>query len=116
MSSRSDAVYLLDMLDSINAIEQFVVSFDNDTFVRDRKTYSATLRELEVIGEAGGKISDDLKSRHPEIDWRTLKDFRNVLAHEYFGVNSEIVWDVVVNKLPVLKGLLAAVVREEEKG
>lgn len=115
MSSRSDVVYLYDMLDSISAIEQFVAGFDYDMFVTDRKTYSATLRELEIIGEAGGNVSDEVKTRHAEIDWRTLKDFRNVLAHEYFGVNSEIVWDVVMNKLPVLKGLLEIMVREEEK-
>lgn len=116
MSSRSDVVYLYDMLDSISAIAQFVAGIDYDLFVNDRKTYSATLRELEIIGEAGGKVSDETKARHSEIDWRTLKDFRNVLAHEYFGVNPEIVWDVVVNKLPGLKGLLEAMVREEETG
>ena len=115
MSSRSDVVYLYDMLDSISAIEQFVDGFDYDSFVSDRKTYSATLRELEIIGEAGGKLSDEVKTRHSKIDWRTLKDFRNVLAHEYFGVNSEIVWDVVVHKLPVLKGLLEIMARDEEK-
>ena len=113
MSSRSDSVYLNDMFDSINAIEQFIAGLDYEKFVNDRKTYSATLRELEIIGEAGGKVSDDFKTRHPEIDWRTLKDFRNVLAHEYFGVNSEIIWDVVISKLPVLKGLLEVIVREE---
>jgi uncharacterized protein with HEPN domain len=101
------------MLDSINAIEQFIAGLDYEKFVNDRKTYSATLRELEIIGEAGGKVSDNFKVRHPEIDWRTLKDFRNVLAHEYFGVNSEIIWDVVVSKLPVLKGLLEVIVQEE---
>jgi len=47
---------------------------------------------LEVIGEASGKISETLKAQHPEIDWRTVKDFRNVLAHEYFNINSEILW------------------------
>jgi uncharacterized protein with HEPN domain len=92
MFSRDNVVYLQDMLESIQAIESFVAGFYYDSFVRDRKTYSATLRELEVIGEAGGKISDDIKANHPEIDWRTLKDFRNILAHEYFGVNSNIVW------------------------
>ena len=112
MSERSDLVYLSDMLDSIGAIEEFVAGLDFSAFTTDRKTYSATLRELEIIGEAAGKVSDDCKTRNPAIDWRTLKDFRNVLAHEYFGVNSEIVWDVVVNKLPVLKKLLEGFVRE----
>ena len=91
MSERSDLVYMHDMLDSIGAIEQFVSGLNYADFVNDRKTYSATLRELEIVGEAAGKISDDCKTRNPGIDWRTLKDFRNVLAHEYFGVNAEIV-------------------------
>ena len=116
MSERSDLVYLSDMLDSIGAIEQFVAGLDFSAFVGDRKTYSATLRELEIIGEAAGKVSDEFKTRNLAIDWRTLKDFRNVLAHEYFGVNSEIVWDVVVNKLPVLKGLLEGIMGVGKKG
>lgn len=111
MSSRTDAVYLQDMLESIDAINAFVSGFNYDAFVGDRKTYSATLRELEIIGEACGRISDPVKCSHPDIDWRTIKDFRNVLAHEYFGVNSEIVWDVVVNKLPGLKSSLENVLR-----
>ena len=60
MSSRTDLVYLQDMLESIEAIELFVAGLDYDGFVRDRKTYSATLRELEVVGEAGGRVSDEL--------------------------------------------------------
>lgn len=115
MSSRTDLVYLQDMLESIEAINLFVAGLDYDSFIRDRKTYSATLRELEVVGEAGGRVSEQVKQCHPEIDWRTLKDFRNILAHEYFGVNSEIVWDVIVNKLPGLKGLLEIIVVDERK-
>jgi uncharacterized protein with HEPN domain len=82
MSSRTDAVYLQDMLESIAAIEAFVYGLDYNAFVGDRKTYSATLRELEIIGEACGRVSDTVKCSHPAIDWRTIKDFRNILAHE----------------------------------
>jgi uncharacterized protein with HEPN domain len=112
MFKRSDAVYLQDMLESIAAIEAFVAGFDIESFAADRKTCSATLRELEVIGEAGGKVSEEFKKQHQEIDWRTLKDFRNVLAHEYFGVNIDIVWDVVQNKLADLKSLLEVAIKE----
>lgn len=69
----------------------------------DRKTQSATVRELEVIGEAAGSISDELKSRYTDVDWRTIKDFRNVLSHEYFGIDNEIVWGIITQKLPLLK-------------
>ena len=111
MSNRTDGVYIQDMLESIAAIESFVAGLDYGAFVDDRKTYSATLRELEVIGEAASRVSDNVKVLHPEIDWRTIKDFRNILAHEYFGINAEIVWDVVVNKLPGLRGLLEVVLK-----
>lgn len=111
MSSRTDAVYLQDMLESIAAIGAFVSGLDYSAFISDRKTYSATLRELEIIGEACGRVSDAVRNSHPEVEWRTIKDFRNVLAHEYFGVNAEIVWDVVVNKLPGLRTLLEGVLR-----
>ena len=111
MSERDDSVYLSDMLDSITAIKGFIFGLDYPAFLEDRKTYSATVRELEVIGEASGKISDTLKAQHPEIDWRTIKDFRNVLAHEYFNINSEILWDIVQNKLEPLKNQIAVLVK-----
>ena len=65
--------------------------------------YAATIRELEIIGEAAGKISDELKEKYANIDYRTVKDFRNVLAHEYFGVDMQIVWMVATQKIPELK-------------
>lgn len=115
MSKRTDLLFLNDIIDSAEAIESFVKGIDFDAFVNDRKTYSATLRELEVIGEAAGKLSDDLKAANPHVDWRILKDFRNVLAHEYFGVNPEIVWDIVQNKISGLKGTISAIIASQEK-
>jgi uncharacterized protein with HEPN domain len=111
MSERDDSVYVNDMLDSITAIKGFISGLDYPAFLGDRKTYSATVRELEVIGEASGKISDTLKAQHPDIDWRTIKDFRNVLAHEYFNINSEILWDIVQNKLEPLRNQIAILVK-----
>ena len=69
----------------------------------NRMLYSATIRELEIIGEAAGKISQETKKKYPNIDYRTIKDFRNILAHEYFGVDMQIVWDIITQKLPFLK-------------
>jgi uncharacterized protein with HEPN domain len=103
MFDREDAVYLRDMIDSIDAIRDFTKGMDYEAFLGDRKTYSATVRELEIIGEACGRISDTLKEQHREINWRTIKDFRNVPAREYFSINSQILWDIIQNKLDLLK-------------
>jgi len=100
---RDDRLYISDILDSVNAIEKYIKELDYEDFVADRMVYSATIRELEIIGEATGKLSQDIKKRYPNIDYRTIKDFRNVLAHEYFGVDMEIVWDIINKKLPKLK-------------
>jgi len=103
MPERSDRLYLADILDAISAIEDFVRDMDYSVFTGDRKTRSAVIRELEVIGEAAGKISNELKALHADLDWRTLKDFRNILAHEYFGIDNEIVWEIATEKLALLK-------------
>ncbi len=63
---------------------------------------AAVIREFEIIGEAVGKLPDELKSRFPDIPWREIKDFRNLLIHEYFGVDLEIVWDAIRAELPPL--------------
>ncbi len=100
---RDDKLYISDILYSIKAIEEYIQEIDYEQFIENRMIYSATIRELEIIGEATGKISQKTKEKYPDIDYRTIKDFRNVLAHEYFGVDMEIVWGIVSSKLPKLK-------------
>ena len=93
---RDDTLY-------IKAIEEYIKNIDYDQFIENRMIYSATIRELEIIGEATGKISQETKEKYPNIDYRTIKDFRNVLSHEYFGVDMQIVWGIVTEKLSSLK-------------
>jgi uncharacterized protein with HEPN domain len=104
---RSDQLYFDDIIDSIQAIESYVESMDYDHFIHDRKTYAATIRELEIIGEAAAKVSDGIKRRYPEIPWQQIKAFRNKIVHEYFGIDFEIVWDIVKNELPIFKARIA---------
>ena len=66
-------------------------------------TSSASIRELEIIGEAVGKISVELKNEYPELDWRDIKDLRNLLIHEYFGIDLEIIWNIIIKDIPTLK-------------
>lgn len=100
---RDDTLYIKDILDSIDAIESYIEDIDYSQFIENRMLYSATIRELEIIGEAAGKISHKTKEKYPNIDYRTIKDFRNILAHEYFGVDMLIVWGIVTEKLLDLK-------------
>jgi len=102
MPERPQLLYCQDILDSGAAIQSYVQGLTCDTFVQDRMRYSAVIREFEIIGEAAGKLSDDLKRGYPEIPWQDVKDFRNLLAHEYFGVDLEIVWNTLRDDLPML--------------
>lgn len=106
MSERDPALFIADIIESIDAIEDFVAGCDYESFFNDRKTYSATLREFIVIGEAIANLPDELKNQFPEIGWRLIKDFRNFIVHEYFGIDSSIVWDAVKLELPELKMLM----------
>lgn len=76
---------------------------DEGMFYKNEILKRAVVRSLEIIGEASSKISDEFKRNHPEISWREMKGTRNKLIHEYFGVDYEIVWDIIKNELPDLK-------------
>ena len=102
MSERDVALYVQDVLEAAEAIRSYVEGIDFQTFRSDRKTYSATLREYIVIGEAVSHLIDVLEERIPEYPWRMVKDFRNVIVHEYFGVDAGIVWDLTMQELDVL--------------
>jgi uncharacterized protein with HEPN domain len=102
MSERAMFLYLQDILDSGTAIQSYVEGCTFDLFVRDRMRHSAVIREFEIIGEAVGKLPESIKEASPGVPWQDIKDFRNLLAHEYFGVDLEIVWNTICQDLPIL--------------
>ena len=106
MSNRNESLFLNDIIESINAIMEFTSLLDIDEFTNNRLVYSATIREFEIIGEATIHLSDKLLSQYDTIIWRDLKDFRNILIHEYFGVDHQIVWNTIQNDLPELKSVV----------
>jgi len=95
MSERDFRLYLEDILDAGTAISEYIKGMFFDDFCNDRKTYAAVVREFEIIGEAVGKLPDEIKLKRPDVEWQDIKDFRNLLIHEYFGVDLEIVWKVI---------------------
>lgn len=103
MSRREDPESLYDIQEAIKSIETYITKLDYQEFLTDKKTQDAVVRNLEIIGEAAKNISDDVKKRHNDIEWKKLAGLRDKIIHFYFGVNWDIVWDVVKNRLPELK-------------
>jgi uncharacterized protein with HEPN domain len=102
MPPRDWALRITDILDSIAAIREFTAGMDYAAFTRDRKTIDAVLRNFTVIGEAARYVPDDVTATFPEIPWQDMRDMRNILMHQYFGVNLRIVWDTIQVNLPPL--------------
>ncbi|WP_456429474.1 HepT-like ribonuclease domain-containing protein [Nitratifractor sp.] len=101
MPKREKKLYIADILDSAAAIKEFTTGMSFEDFIGDRKTYSATIREYIIIGEA--KQSDRFAGRRvPAYPWRMVKDFRNLIVHEYFGVDARVVWDLTTLELDEL--------------
>jgi uncharacterized protein with HEPN domain len=113
MSDRDVRLYCADILDSGAAILEFVKGMAFEQFCNDRKTYSAVIREFEIIGEAVGKLPEELRVTRPDVEWQDIKDFRNLLSHEYFGVDLEIVWKIIEDDLPVLMDAIREIMPAE---
>jgi len=106
--SRDPRMYLEDILHSCERIIEYVEGMNLDQFVGDSRTYDAVVRNLEVIGEASKKLPQATRERLPGVEWRKISGLRDYLAHAYFGIDDDILWDVVGNKVPQL----ATMVRE----
>jgi len=97
--SRDYRLYIDDIIEAIRRIMEFTKSMDFETFKEDIKTQDAVVRNLEIIGEASGRLPEEVRQAAQEIEWRKVVGIRNVLAHGYFGISLPIIWDVVQNKL-----------------
>jgi uncharacterized protein with HEPN domain len=97
-----------DILNSVHAVQEYTEGMKYEDFKVDRKTVDAVLRNLIVIGEAANHIPEEVISAHPDIPWRDMRDMRNFVVHEYFGVSEKIIWDTVQNDLPKVVPLLQA--------
>ena len=101
--SRDPRLYLDDILDAISAIQRYIDDYDYMSFVEDKKTQDAVVRNLEVIGEAVNHLPETVRSLANDIEWRKISDLRNILIHQYFGISVPIIWDIVMNKLEPLR-------------
>jgi uncharacterized protein with HEPN domain len=103
---REIADYLDDILTAIYDIEEFTRGMYYETFTGDKKTVNAVIRSLEVLGEATKRIPTSFRQKHPDIPWSKMAGMRDVLIHDYMGVDLKTVWKVAQERLPELKNLL----------
>ncbi|HEX42906.1 MAG TPA: DUF86 domain-containing protein [Phycisphaerales bacterium] len=106
---KPDLTYLRHILDAIEKIERYLTGTNFDTFSANDMMIDAVVRELEIIGEAARNLSDSFVAKYGDISWTRIRAMRNVLIHEYFGVNLKIVWDTCTRNLPPLKAFVQSV-------
>ena len=107
---KDDRLYLIHIFECLSRIEQYTLE-GKEAFMGDTKTQDAVLRNLQTLAESTQRTSPDLKAAHPEIDWAKIAGFRNVLVHEYLGINLVRVWEIVEHGLPELKKRIEAILR-----
>jgi len=98
--------------DCIQSIEEYVVGYDLDKFLQDKKTQDAVIRNLEVLGQTIKDFGlDDLKQDYPEIPWSQIAGMRNIIAHEYLGLDVHIIWETVTNHLDPVKTAIFQIIK-----
>lgn len=112
MSKRADKEFLLDIQEAIRRIELYIKGLNYQDFLQKIETQDAVVRNLEIIGEAVKNISSNLKGKYKDIQWREIAGMRDKIIHFYFGVNWDIVWQTVKDKLPQLQEKVENIFRE----
>jgi uncharacterized protein with HEPN domain len=100
MSDRSDREFLGDLREAIQRITRYVAGMSYEAFLADSRTQDAVIRNLEIIGEATKSLSDEFRAARPSVPWKSMAGTRDRLIHHYFGVNLDIVWQIITLELP----------------
>ena len=106
MPLRDWRMRIKDILDAVDTVQEYTEGMKYEAFVAHRKTVDAVIRNFIVIGEAATHVPEEVVVAHPEIPWKDMRDMRNFVVHEYFGISDKIIWDTVQNNLPPLMNLL----------
>lgn len=109
---KDDWSFIEHVLDSINAIEKFSKHMKKEELLSNRLKQSAIVREIEIIGEAVKNISENLKNKHREIEWKEIAGTRDKMIHHYFGIDMNIIWDIIKINLPDLKDKISKIKEE----
>lgn len=113
MKEKDDKFYLIHISECIERIVHYT-SGGEEVFFKDTKTQDAVVRNLQVLAESTIHLSENLKVRFPDIDWKAIRGFRNILVHDYLGVRLDRVWNIVEQHVPGLKVRVAAAIKDLE--
>lgn len=106
---KDDMIYLEHIIDCIDRIDNYTEN-DQFTFMNSTMVQDAAIRNLQILAESTQKISAPLKQQHPEINWRAISGFRNILVHDYLGVDLQQIWKIIENRLPSLKDNIQSII------
>lgn len=112
MSTRDWQLRIEDILEAIRRMKQYTDGFDYDLWLKDQKTIDAVIRNFEIIGEAAAHVPPEIQASYPALPWGKMKGIRNLLIHEYFGVDAEVLWRTLQEDLPGLEASLSALLDE----
>ncbi len=106
--------FLIDILDSIEKIEDFIEGFEFEAFSTDNKTIYAVILALEIIGEATKNLPDSLKLRHPEVPWKDMTGLREKMLHAEYGLDLEAIWNIAIEDVSSLKPLIVRMLKTSQ--
>ncbi|MDP1722342.1 MAG: DUF86 domain-containing protein [Candidatus Gottesmanbacteria bacterium] len=115
MSEHNTLLYLSDIREAIEKINEFVSSMSFEAFSRDARTIDAVVRNIEVIGEAARHIPEPLRLAYPTVPWKQVVGARDKVVHEYFGIDLEVIWKTIQDDLPVLKREIDLMIKAQQK-
>lgn len=103
-----DEQRLAHIKEAISEIEDYVKNADFEVFLKNSMLRFASIKQIEIIGEAAKNISEKTKAKYPHIEWRQIAGLRNILVHEYFGVDTKLIWQIIKTDIPQLKANLSS--------
>jgi len=113
---RNYKLFIEDILDAMNKIEEYIKGLSYEDFAENEMVEDAVIRRIEIIGEAAGNVPENIKVKYQNIPWKKMVGLRNITIHEYFGVDLDIVWEIVTKNIPGTKADIQKVLEDMDRG